>query len=101
MRVRIGFQLSITMLFIAVVLTVGLGLVILSFDRARAITRSAALTFIDRVAQHTADRVDGQFKTIGSTVKVLAQLPSVTAGAIADNSRLYALLAALLREHEQ
>ena len=62
MRFRLGYQLSITALFVAVVLAVGLALVFLSFDRARSITRSAALTFIDRVAEHTADRVDGQFK---------------------------------------
>jgi adenylate cyclase len=75
--------------------------VILSFERARAITRSAALTFIDRVAQHTVARVDGQFKAVRSTLAVLTQLPSVAAGAISDNPRFYALLAALLREHGQ
>ena len=41
MRVRLGYQLSITALFVAVVLTVGLVLVFLSFDRARSISRSA------------------------------------------------------------
>src|SRR3954468_1932958 len=68
MRVRVGYQLSITALFMVVVLAVGLGLVVLSFDRARAITRSAALTFIHRVAEHTADRVDGQFKVVRSAL---------------------------------
>src|SRR5918995_1006397 len=101
MRVRIGYQLSITVLFMTVVLAVGLSLVILSFERARAITRSAALTFIDRVAEHTADRVDGQFKAVRSVLAVLKQLPSVATGTISDNPRLYALLAALLREHGQ
>jgi adenylate cyclase len=101
MRVRIGYQLSITALFMAVVLAVGLALVILSFERARSITRSAALTFIDRVADHTADRMDGQLNAVRSAVEVLKQLPSVTTAAISDNPRFYALLAALLREHEQ
>jgi adenylate cyclase len=84
MRVRIGYQLSITVLFMAVVLAVGLALVILSFERARAITRSAALTFIDRVAEHTADRVGRQFQAVRSTLLVLTQLPSVAAGGTVD-----------------
>ncbi|WP_046867817.1 adenylate/guanylate cyclase domain-containing protein [Microvirga massiliensis] len=101
MRVRIGYQLSVTALFIAVVLAVGLALVVLSFDRARAITRSAAVTFIDRVAEHTADRVDGQFKAVLSALEALKQLPPVVSGGISDNPPFYATLAALLREHDQ
>lgn len=101
MRVRIGYQLSITALFVGVVLTVGLVLVILSFDRARSITRSAAMTYIDRVAQHTADRVDGQFKDVLGTLEVLQRLPAVENGTIADNAALYGVLAALLRQHDQ
>ena len=38
------------------VLCVGLALVFLGFDRANAITRTAAPTFLDRVAEHTAER---------------------------------------------
>src|SRR3954470_196688 len=101
MRVRVGYQLSITALFTVVVLAVGLGLVVLSFDRARSITRSAALTFIHRVAEHTADRVDGQFKAVRSALEVLKQLPPVEAGSISDNPSLYAILAAFLRENGQ
>ena len=44
------------------VLCVGLALVFLGFDRANATTRTAAPTFLDRVAEHTAERVDGQFQ---------------------------------------
>ncbi|MBD2749601.1 adenylate/guanylate cyclase domain-containing protein [Microvirga sp. BT688] len=101
MRVRFGYQLSITVLFMAVVLAVGLGLVVLSFDRARSITRAAAVTFIGRVADHTEDRVDGQFKAVRSALEVLKQLPPVGAGSISDNPALYQILAALLREHGQ
>jgi adenylate cyclase len=101
MPLRVGYQLSITALFVAVVLAVGLTLVVLSFDRARSITRAAALAFIDRVADHTADRIDGQFKAVRSVLEVLRQLPPVTAGAIVDNAPLYATLAALLRQHGQ
>lgn len=101
MRVRFGYQLSITVLFMVVVLAIGLGLVVLSFDRARSISRSAAVTFIDRVADHTADRVDGQFKAVRSALEVLKRLPLVEAGTIFDNPSLYAILAALLREHGQ
>jgi len=68
MRFRIGYQLSITALFV-------LALVILSFDRAHTITRSAALTFIDRVAEHVADRVDGQFREAMHTLEVVKQPP--------------------------
>ncbi len=101
MRIRIGYQPSITALFVAVVLTVGLALVFLSFDRARSITRSAALSFIDRVADHTADRVDGQFKDVLDILEVLRQLQPVEGGAILDNDELHAVLAALLRRHQQ
>jgi adenylate cyclase len=99
MRVRIGYQLSITVLFMTVVLAVGLGLVVLSFDRARSITRSAAVTFIDRVAEHTADRVNGQFKSVQSALEVLKQLPLVQAGTISNNPSHYQILAAFLREN--
>ncbi|HEV7874694.1 MAG TPA: adenylate/guanylate cyclase domain-containing protein [Enterovirga sp.] len=101
MRFRIGFQPSITTLFVAVVLLVGLTLVTLSFERATAITRSAALTFIDRVADHTRDRVDGQFTDVLSGLQLLRQLPPVQDGAISNNQSLYAVLAALLRNHGQ
>ncbi len=101
MRVRFGYQLSITALFVGVVLSVGLALVFLSFDRARSITRTAALAFIDRVADHTADRVDGQFKDVLDILEVLRQLPPVETGAILDNPPLYTILAALLRRHGQ
>ena len=101
MRVRLSYQLSITAMFVVLVLMVGLGLVALSFDRARSITRSAALAYIDRVAEHTADRVDGQFKDILNTLEVLAKLPAIQAGAIGNNPPLYAVMAALLRRHDQ
>ena len=80
MRIRVGYQLSITMLFVIVVLGVGLALVYLSFDRAKAISRSAAVTYIDRVAEHTADTVDRSFRTVLGAVEVLRQFPSVEAG---------------------
>jgi adenylate cyclase len=49
-RPRIAYQLSVTALFVAVVLLVGLTLVTLSLNRAKEITRTAAIGFIDRVA---------------------------------------------------
>src|SRR4051812_13021566 len=101
MRLRIGYQLSITLLFMAVTLAVGLVLVFLSFDQARSIARSAALTFIDRVAEHTADRMKGQFTAVRSALEILKQLPSVTTGDIADNPRFYAVLGGLLKENSQ
>jgi adenylate cyclase len=101
MRIRSGFQLSITALFVAVVLGVGFALIYLSFDRAMAISRSAATTFIDRVAEHTAERIDGQFREVLRALEVVRQLPAIKSGATSDNSRLYEFLAALLRNHRQ
>ena len=59
------------------------------------------MAFIDRVADHTADRVDGQFKDVLDILEVLRQLPPVETGAILDNPPLYTILAALLRRHGQ
>jgi adenylate cyclase len=101
MRFRLGFRTSITALFVATVLLVGLTLVYLSFDRATSISRSAASTFIDRVAQHSVDRVDGQFRTVSALVRLIVQLPTVESGLISDNPRLYALFAAMLRDTPQ
>jgi adenylate cyclase len=98
---RIGFRVSITTLFVATVLVVGLTLVYFSFERATAISRSAAGTFIDRVAAHGADRIGAYIGGVGRLVDVVVQLPTVRAGAIADNPRLYALFAAMLRENPQ
>lgn len=58
-RFRIGFQPSISILFVTLVLGVGLSVIALSFERARTITRSAASAYITKVAQHSADRVSG------------------------------------------
>ena len=49
--VRVGFRTSMITVFMAVVLLVGLTLVYLSFERVSDITRTAAGTFIDKVAQ--------------------------------------------------
>ena len=63
-RVRIGFRTSITTLFVAIVLTVGLNLVYLTFERVNAIIRTAANTFIDKVAEHAGSRVEAQFRDV-------------------------------------
>ncbi len=47
---RIGFQTSIIVVFVGVVLLVGLALVYLSFERVTAITRAAASGFSEKVA---------------------------------------------------
>ena len=98
--VRIGFRTSITTLFVAVLLLVGLTLVYLSFQRVTSITRTAAATFLARVAEHTADRIDAQFKDVHDSLEVLKQLPSIQSADVADNPRLYALMAAMLRSDE-
>lgn len=101
MRLRLGFQPSITTLFVTAVLFVGLTLVYLSFDRATSITRSAASAFVDRVAQHTTDRVETEFKMVIDLVTVIGQLPTVESATISHNPRLYAILAAMLRNTPQ
>jgi len=97
---RVGFRTSIVTLFIAVVLLVGLTLVYLSFARVTGITRSAAGTFIDKVAQLGADRIDYQFKSVRDCLDILGGLPAVQSAEIDDNSKLYGLMAAMLRNNE-
>ena len=99
-RPRVAYQVSITALFVAVVLLVGVTLVMLSLGRAKEITRTAAIGFIDQVAHHTADRIDSQFRAVAAAVGLLPQLPLITSGGVTD-PLLPAVLAALLRENEQ
>ena len=88
-HLHIGFRTSIITVFIAVVLFVGLVLVYLSFDRVSSITRTAAGTFIEKVAQLGADRIDAQFKSIRDSLDILGGLPAVQSAEIDDNPRLY------------
>ena len=98
---RIGFQTSIITVFVAVVLLVGLTLVYLSFERVTVITKAAASSFIEKVAQLGADHVDEQFKNVRDNLDVLSGLPSIQEAEISDNSRLYSLMAAMLRNNPQ
>ncbi|OKO74559.1 adenylate/guanylate cyclase domain-containing protein [Bradyrhizobium sp. AS23.2] len=98
---RIGFQTSIIAVFVAVVLVVGLALVYLSFERVTAITRAAASGFSEKVAQLGADHVDEHFKNIRDNLNILSALPPIQEADIADNSRLYSLMAAMLRNNPQ
>jgi adenylate cyclase len=98
---RIGFRISIVTVFIAVVLLIGLTLVYLSFERVSRITRTAASSFIEKVAQLGADHVDEQFKNVRDGLEILAGLPSIQEAEIEDNSRLYGLIASMLRNNPQ
>lgn len=98
---RIGFQTSIITVFVGVVLLVGLTLVYLSFERVTVITKAAAAGFIEKVAQLGADHVDEQFKNVRDNLDILSGLPSVQEADIADNARLYSLMAAMLRNNPQ
>lgn len=98
---RIGFQTSIIAVFVAVVLLVGLTLVYLSFERVTAITKTAASGFIEKVAQLGADHVDEQFKNVRDNLDIMSGLPAVQEADISDNSRLYVLMAAMLRNNPQ
>jgi hypothetical protein len=79
-KLRIGFRTSIVTLFVAVVLLVGLTLVYLSFNRVSRITQTAASTFIDKVAQLGADRIDAKFRNVRDSLEILAGLPSIQVG---------------------
>lgn len=98
---RVGYKASIITLFVAVVLFVGLTLVYLSFARISAMTQTAASSFIEKVAQLGADRIDSQFKNVRDCLEILAGLPSVQSAEVNDNSRLYGLMASMLRNNEQ
>ncbi|MCA6100400.1 adenylate/guanylate cyclase domain-containing protein [Bradyrhizobium australafricanum] len=99
--VRIGFRTSIITVVIAAVLVVGLTLVYLSFRRVSSITQMAASTFIDKVGQIGADRIDAQFKNVRDNLEILAGIPAIQEADVADNVRLYALLASMLRNNPQ
>ena len=98
---QVGFRTSIITVFIAAVLFVGLTLVYLSFNRVSLITRTAAGTFIDKVAQLGADHIDGKFKNVRDGLEILAGLPSIQEAEIEDNARLYGLMASMLRSNPQ
>ena len=98
--VRVGFRTSMITVFMAVVLLVGLTLVYLSFERVSDITRTAAGTFIDKVAQIGADRIDSQFRDVRDCLEIIGGLPSVQSADIDNNPRLYHLMAAMLRNNE-
>ena len=98
---RIGFRTSIISVFIAAVLIVGLTLVYLSFERVSQITRTAASSFIEKVAQLGADHVDEQFKNVRDSLEILAGLPSTQEAEIEDNPRLYVVMASMLRNNPQ
>jgi adenylate cyclase len=99
--VRIGFRTSIITVFVAVVLLVGLTLVYLSFRRVSSITQTAASTFIEKVAQLGSDRIDAQFRIVRDNLEILAGLPAIQAAEIEENSRLYGLMASMLRNNPQ
>jgi adenylate cyclase len=100
-RFHVGFRTSIIALFVGIVLFVGLALVYLSFVRVTSITRSAASSFLDTVAQLSADRIDAQLKTARDSLDILRGLNSVQQGDIRDNPRLYIVLASMLRNNKQ
>jgi adenylate cyclase len=98
---RLGFRTSIIALFLAIVLVVGLTLVYLSFSRVATITRSAAGSFLDAVAELAADRIDARFSAVRDRLEILQGLPSVESGSILNDPRLNALLASMLRNDKQ
>ena len=57
--------------------------------------------FIEKVAQLGADHVDEQFKNVRDNLDILSGLPSIQEADIADNTRLYSLMAAMLRNNPQ
>lgn len=98
---RLGFRTSIIGLFLGIVLIVGLSLVYLSFNRVGSLTRSAAASFLDAVAQLSADRIDARFSAVKDRLEILQGLPSVESGSILNDPRLNALLASMLRNNTE
>ena len=97
---RLGFRTSIIALFVGIVLAVGLTLVFLSFRRVEAITRAAASSFLDEVAQVSADRIEARFNAVRDCLEILRGLPSVETASILNDPRLNALLASMLRNNK-
>ena len=100
-KVRVGFRTSIITLFVAIVLLVSLALVYLSFARISAMTQTAATTFIAKVAQLGADRIDARFKTVRDALEILSGLPAVQSAELRDNDGLNGLMASMLRANPQ
>ncbi|QUS39730.1 hypothetical protein RPMA_13430 [Tardiphaga alba] len=100
-RIRVSFRTSIIALFVGIVLTVGLALLYLSFSRVNAIVRTAASSYLSTVAQASADRIDGQLKSVRDNLDILRGIPSVQEADISDNLRFYSLLASMLRNNAQ
>ena len=67
----------------------------------KAITRTAASSFIEKAAQLGAYHVDEQFKNVRDSLEILAGLPSIQEAEIEDNSSLYGLMASMLRNNPQ
>jgi hypothetical protein len=67
----------------------------------KAITRTAASRLIEKAAQLGAYHVDEQFKNVRDSLEILAGLPSIQEAEIEDNSRLYGLMASMLRNNPQ
>jgi adenylate cyclase len=97
----VGFRTSIITLFVAIVLVVGLTLVYLSFARISAMTQTAATTFIAKVAQLGADRIDSRFRAVRDALEVLSGLPAVQSAELRDNAALNSLMASMLRNNPQ
>ncbi|MEP6837268.1 MAG: hypothetical protein ABJA75_04380 [Bradyrhizobium sp.] len=76
--IKVGFRTSIIAPFVGIVLFVGLTLVYLSFSRVAFITETTASTFIDKVAQIGADRIDSRFKNVRDCLDILSGLPSIS-----------------------
>ena len=100
-RMRVSFRTSIIAVFVAIVLTVGLALLYLTFSRVNAIVRTAASSYLSTVAQASADRIDGQLKSVRDNLDILRGIPSVQEADIIDNLRFYSLLASMLRNNAQ
>src|SRR6478736_1506517 len=99
--IQLGFKTSVIALFVGIVLIIGRTLVYLSFQRISAVTDSAASQFIGKVAESSADRIGSQLKLVRDNLEILNALPSIQSAEIENNPRLYALLAAMVKNNTQ
>ena len=97
----VGFQTSIITVFVGVVLLVGLDAGLSQLRTRHRDHEDGGLSFTEKVVQLGADHVDEQFKNVRDNLEILSGLPAIQEADIDDNSRLYGLMAAMLRNNPQ
>ncbi len=99
-RFRLGFRLVILCISAGAILFVGMSLVYLSFQRVKALTLTAASSFLETTSKVSTDRIGAQLEAVRDALLILQDLPSAQSEAIHD-PRLHAVMASMLRNNDQ